>query len=64
MIDVEAPSALLAVAGADIVLLAEIERAGPGKRAELEKLVAELLSRLGAHSRNTVRGVLKAAQQP
>ncbi len=49
---------------ADIALLAEIERLGPGKRAELEKLVAELLSRLGAHSRNTVRGVLKAAQQP
>lgn len=49
---------------AGINLLAEIERFGPGKRAELEKLVAELLSRLGAHSRNTVRGVLKAAQQP
>ena len=49
---------------AGINLLAEIERVGPGKRAELEKLVAELLSRLGAHSRNTVRGVLKAAQQP
>jgi len=49
---------------ADIKLLTEIESAGPGKRAELEKLVAELLSRLGAHSRNTVRGVLKASQQP
>lgn len=47
-----------------ISLLTEIESVGPGKRAELEKLVAELLSRLGAHSRNTVRGVLKAAQQP
>ncbi len=49
---------------ADIQLLAEIERFGPGKRAELEKLVAELLSHLGAHSRNTIRGVLQAAQQP
>ncbi|HRA63352.1 MAG TPA: hypothetical protein PLY50_12055, partial [Burkholderiaceae bacterium] len=46
---------------AGIDLLAEIDRYGPGKRAELEKLVAELLSRLGAHSRNTVRGVLKAS---
>lgn len=46
---------------AGIDLLAEMDRYGPGKRAELEKLVAELLSRLGAHSRNTVRGVLKAA---
>ena len=46
---------------ADIQLLAEIERFGPGKRAELESLVAELLGRLGSHSRNTVRGVLKAA---
>ena len=48
----------------EIALLTEIERVGPGKRAELEKLVAELLGRLGAHSRNAVRGVLKAAQQP
>jgi hypothetical protein len=46
---------------ADIQLMAEIERFGPGKRAELETLLAELLGRLGAHSRNTVRGVLKAA---
>lgn len=46
---------------AEIALLAEIDRFGPGKRAELEKLLSELLSRLGAHSRNTVRGVLRGA---
>lgn len=46
---------------ADINLLAEIDRFGPGKRATLETLVAELLGHLGAHSRNAMRGVLKAA---
>ncbi len=45
-----------------IVLLADIEKLGPGKRAELEKQVALLLARLGAHSRNTVRGVLQAGK--
>ena len=45
-----------------IDLSAEIEKKGPGKRAELEALVADLLGRLGAHSRNTVRGILRAAQ--
>jgi len=47
---------------ARIDLLDEMDKAGPGKRAELEKQVAELLGRLGAHSRNTVRGILAAAR--
>lgn len=47
---------------AGIDLSAEIDKMGPGKRAELETLVAELLGRLGAHSRNTVRGILRAVQ--
>ena len=47
---------------AGIDLLAEIDKLGPGKRAELQKLVAELMQRVGAHSRNTVRGILGAAQ--
>lgn len=42
-------------------LLGEIDRSGAGKRARLEAMVAELMERAGAHSRNTVRGVLKAA---
>ncbi len=45
---------------AGIDLLAEIDKQGPGKRAELERLVADLLGKLGSHSRNTVRGILKA----
>jgi hypothetical protein len=46
---------------ADIALLAEFDRFGPGRRAGLESLVAELLDHLGAHSRSTVHGVRKAA---
>ena len=46
---------------ARIDLLAEIDRFGAGKRATLEAMVAELMGHAGAHSRNTVRGVLKAA---
>lgn len=46
---------------AHIDLLDEMDKTGPGKRAELEKQVAELLGRLGAHSRNTVRGILAAS---
>ncbi len=63
------PAALVSDPGFDfgvneagIDLLAEIEKKGPGKRAELETLVADLLARLGAHSRNTVRGILRAVQ--
>jgi len=47
---------------AGIDLSAEIEKLGPGKRAALEALVADLLARLGAHSRNTMRGILRATQ--
>ena len=47
---------------AGIDLSAEIEKQGPGKKAALETLVADLLERLGAHSRNTVRGILRTAQ--
>jgi hypothetical protein len=47
----------------DIRLLADIDKQGPTRRAELERQVAVLLARLGAHSRNTVRGILRAAQR-
>ena len=46
-----------------IRLLDDMERQGATQRAELEKQVAQLLARLGSHSRNTVRGILRAAQQ-
>ena len=45
-----------------IRLLDDIDKQGPGRRAELEQQVARLLAHLGAHSRNTVRGILRAAQ--
>lgn len=47
----------------DIGLLADIDKQGPTQRAELEQQVALLLARFGAHSRNTVRGILRAAQR-
>ncbi len=49
---------------AEIDLVAEIAKRDPAKRAELDRLVAELLGHFGAHSRNLVRGVLKAAAKP
>ena len=45
-----------------IQLLTDIDKQGPTQRAELEQQVALLLARLGAHSRNTVRGILRAAK--
>jgi hypothetical protein len=47
-----------------IDLLADISRQDAGKRAKLEAVTAELMSNFGAHSRNLVRGVLKAASTP
>ncbi len=44
-----------------IDLVAELARQDAGKRAELDAALAELLGNFGAHSRNLVRGVLKAA---
>jgi hypothetical protein len=46
-----------------IALLADIDKQGATQRRTLETLVAQLLARLGSHSRNTVRGILRAAQQ-
>jgi hypothetical protein len=34
------------------------------KRAELDRMVAELLENFGIHSRNTIRGILKAGARP
>ena len=48
---------------AGIRLLDDIDRQGPTQRAELERQVAQLLARFGSHSRNTVRGILRAARQ-
>ena len=47
-----------------IDLLADISRLDANKRAKLEAVTAELMGNFGAHSRNLVRGVIKAANAP
>ena len=42
-------------------LIAELAKTDPVKRKALDDAVAELLIHFGAHSRNAVRGILKAA---
>ena len=41
-------------------LIADLAKADPVKRSTLDAAAAELLTRFGAHSRNAVRGILKA----
>ncbi len=45
-----------------IDLVAELARQDPAKRAQLDAVTAELMEHFGAHSRNLVRGVLKAGR--
>lgn len=45
-------------------LMAELARGDTAKRKTLDAAVAELLTHFGAHSRNAVRGILKAAAAP
>lgn len=58
------PSFDFGVKESGIRLTAEMARQDAGKRAELDALVAELLENFGSHSRNTIRGVLKAGARP
>ncbi len=58
------PSFDFGVKESGIDLLAEIGKQDAGKRARLEAVTAELMGNFGAHSRNLVRGVLKAASTP
>ena len=46
-----------------IKLIAELSKRDAGNRAALDGAVGELLSNFGAHSRNAVRGVLRAGFQ-
>lgn len=46
---------------ASVDLIAALANIDPAKRKKLDDAVAELLTHFGAHSRNTVRGILKAA---
>lgn len=47
-----------------IDLLGAMANQDAGRRAELDARVTELLGHFGAHSRNTLRGILKAAGKP
>lgn len=47
-----------------IDLLAELSHQDVDKRARLENALAELMGNFGAHSRNVLRGILKASGQP
>lgn len=47
-----------------IDLLAELSHQDVGKRARLDDAVAELMGNFGAHSRNALRGILKASGPP
>ncbi|MGI9133967.1 MAG: hypothetical protein ACR2I0_08515 [Rhodoferax sp.] len=44
----------------DINLLAEMAGRDAGERTRLEAMIAELMANFGAHSRNAMRGILKA----
>lgn len=47
-----------------IDLVAELKQHDPAKHAKLDQALAELMGNFGAHSRNFVRGVLKASTAP
>jgi hypothetical protein len=49
---------------ASIALLAEMTRREAGERLSLDLLLAELMANFGAHSRNAVRGILRASSPP
>jgi len=58
------PSFDFGVKEAEIDLVASMSSLNAKKRAQLDGAVAELLNNFGAHSRNVVRGVLKASAAP
>jgi len=47
-----------------INLLGELTRRDPAERVRLENAIAELMGNLGAHSRNALRGILRASTPP
>lgn len=49
---------------AEINLMSEVAHRDPGDKAQLEAAIANLLGHFGSHSRNTVRGILRASSQP
>lgn len=47
----------------EITLVKELANAQPEAKSQLDALVAELLSNFGAHSRNAIRGILRASNR-
>ena len=47
-----------------INLVSELAKRDAADRARLESIIAELMGNFGAHSRNAVRGILKAINEP
>lgn len=47
-----------------ITMVKELANANADSRANLDSVVADLMANFGAHSRNAVRGILKASNQP
>lgn len=58
------PSFDFGVKESSIDLVAELKQHDPAKHAKLDQTLAELMGNFGAHSRNLVRGVLKASAVP
>jgi len=50
--------------GTRIDLLDVMSKADPATREALDKGLAVLLGNYGAHTRNTIRGILRATDQP
>ena len=48
----------------DIDLMGQLSKQDAAQRARLDSAIAELLGNFGAHSRNAVRGILKAGAKP
>lgn len=55
------PSFDFGARSSQINLLQELSGHGAGERAQLESVIAELMGNFGAHSRNALRGILKAS---
>ena len=58
------PSFDFGVKESSIDLVKELKQHDPAKHARLDQALAELMGNFGAHSRNLVRGVLKASAVP
>ncbi|MCF8178798.1 MAG: hypothetical protein K9J74_09850 [Sulfuritalea sp.] len=58
------PSFDFGVKESEIDLLAELAKLDSVRRGKLDAVTVELMSNFGTHSRNLVRGVLKAAAKP